>query len=163
MREPGLESLHHLRRQRKRPGPGILLKEETQEVEEGGIRSRHISRKAVPLDRQNVVGGRVGCCLSNQSRFANASIARNQGHTSLPLPCLIDKEMKGGQIVRTANQGRTRKSKYLHSIGSRLRTGDVLCLLSPTPRQPSARLSPESFYPFSPPTTFQVVSPIAQR
>ena len=77
MREPGLEGLHHLRRQRKRPGPGILVKEEAEQVEEGSIRSSHISREATALDGQNVVGGSVSFCLGNQPRFANASIARN--------------------------------------------------------------------------------------
>jgi hypothetical protein len=79
-----------------------------------------IGRKATALQKAKVVRGSIGFDLSHQARFADTRFPGNQGNTSLSLSCSINKQMKGGEIVCTADQGRTRKSKCVHGVGSRL-------------------------------------------
>src|SRR5215469_644715 len=69
-----------------------------QEIEEWSVRAGEISREAIALQEQEVMGRGVGFRLGHQPRFANACLTAEQGHMPSPAFCLINELVEGGQI-----------------------------------------------------------------
>jgi len=86
--------------------PGRAGKGRTQQIKKGGVGKRTICLKAVPLEQQKTLTGGGGFHLSDQARFANASLPADQGHVPAAAFRLLNQQVESGEFGSAPDQHR---------------------------------------------------------